>query len=160
VWQLPVDQVLAGGLGTLALAPICAVGPGEVRGVIARMKERLSGPQAPRRAADVWAATYVLLGLRYTDELANALFAEVLGMEESATYQAIVRRGRAEEARHLLLLQGEAKFGPPPAAPRAALEGLTDLARLEELGVRILSAGSWEELFAPPRRRRNGPRRS
>src|SRR5262249_47280976 len=34
----------------------------------------------------------VLLGLRYSDEFANALFQEVLGMEQSATYQAIVRR--------------------------------------------------------------------
>src|SRR5258706_15374661 len=79
-----------------------------------RMKERLSGPKAPRRAADIWAATYVLLGLRYSDEFAHALFEEVLGMEESATYQAIVRRGReegrAEGARHTLFLQGKQKF--------------------------------------------------
>lgn len=34
-------------------------------------------------------------------------------MEQSTTYQAIVRRGRAEQARRMLLLLGEAKFGPP-----------------------------------------------
>jgi hypothetical protein len=79
------------------------------------------------------------LGLRDSDEFAHGLFEEVLGMEESATYQAIVRRGRAEEARHLLLLQGEAKFGRPDAATRAAIEGIGELARLEELGVRLLS---------------------
>jgi hypothetical protein len=125
------------------------------------MKERLSGPKAPRRAADVWAATYVLLGLRYSDELAHALFEEVLGMEQSATYQAIVRRGRAEEARRMLLLQGEAKFGPPDAATHAALESLGDLAQLEALGVRLLSAGSWQELLPPQaQRRRNARRRS
>src|SRR5580704_12712800 len=51
VWQLPVEQVLQGGIGTLALAPITNVAPGEVRRVIGRMKERLSGPKPPRRAA-------------------------------------------------------------------------------------------------------------
>jgi len=51
----------------------------------------LERAQSAARAADVWAATYVLLGLRYSDEFAHALFEEVLGMEESATYQAIVR---------------------------------------------------------------------
>jgi hypothetical protein len=161
VWELPVEQLLSGGVGTLALAPISNVPESEIRRVIRRVKERLSGPKAPRRAADVWAATYVLLGLRYSDELAHTLFEEVLGMEQSATYQAIVRRGRAEEARRMLLLLGETKFGPPDAATQAALESLGDLAQLEELGVRLLSAGSWQELLPPPaQRRRNGRRRS
>ena len=69
--------------------------------MIRRLKERLSGPKAPRRAADVLAAAYVLLGLRYTDEFADALFEEVLGMEESSTYRAIVRReGQEAAVRH------------------------------------------------------------
>lgn len=161
VWELPVEQLLSGGVGTLALAPISNVPESEMRRVIRRVKERLSGPKAPRRAADVWAATYVLLGLRYSDELAHALFEEVLGMEQSATYQAIVRRGRAEEARRMLLLLGETKFGPPDAATQAALESLGDLAQLEALGVRLLSAGSWQELLPPQaQRRRNARRRS
>src|ERR1700730_13519356 len=128
-------------MGTLALAPISDVPEGEVRRVIRRMKERLGGPKALRRAADVWAATYVLLGLRYSDEFAYALFEEVLGMEQSATYQAIVRRGReegrAEEARRILLLQGELKFGAPDAPTRDALEATTDVPRLEDLTARL-----------------------
>jgi predicted transposase YdaD len=159
VWELPLEQLLAGGIGTLALAPICSIAEGEVRRVIRRMKQRLSGPRAPRRAADVWAATYVLLGLRYSDELAHALFEEVLGMEESATYRAIVRRGRAEEARHVLLLQGETKFGPADAPTRGAIEAMNDLPGLEALAVRLLSADSWQELLAPPPPRRRTSRR-
>ncbi len=82
-------------------------------------------------------------------------------MEESATYRAIVRRGRAEEARRLLRLQGETKFGPPDAAAQTALETIDDVSRLEELGVRLLSAGSWEELLpAPAQRRRNSRRKT
>ncbi len=162
VWEVPVEELLAGGTGTLALAPISNVPEGEVRGVIRRMKERLSGPKVPRRAADVWAATYVLLGLRYSDDFASRLFEEVLGMEQSATYQAIVRRGRAEEARRLLLLQGEAKFGPADDAVRGAIESMGELVELEQMGVRLVSAGSWRELVPPqaPRRRRANRRRS
>jgi hypothetical protein len=161
VWEIPVEQLLKGGPGTLALAPISNVPESEVRRVIRHMKERLSGPKPPRRAADIWAATYVLLGLRYSDELAYALFEEVLGMEQSTTYQAIVRRGRVEEARYLLLLQGATKFGVPDAAARAALESISDLKQLEELGVRLMSAESWQELLPPQaQRRRNGRRRS
>jgi hypothetical protein len=145
----------------MALAPISNVPEGEVRNVIRRMKERLNGPKAPRRAKDVWAAAYVLLGLRYSDEFAHALFEEVLGMEESATYQAIVHRGRAEEARRVLVLLGEPKFGPLDDETRAALENISDLAHLEKLLVRLMSASSWQELLPPrPQRRANGRRRS
>jgi predicted transposase YdaD len=161
VWQLPVERLLTGGPGTLALAPISNVPEGEVRNVIGRMKERLNGPKAPRRAADIWAATYVLMGLRYSEEFAHALFEEVLGMEESATYQAIVRRGRTEEARRMLVLLGETKLGPPDEATRGALENISDTARLEKLAVRLMSVGSWQELLTPqPRRRGNGRRKS
>ncbi len=54
---------------------------------------------------------------------------------------------------------GEKRFGPPDAATRAAVGGLTDLARLEELGVSLLDANSWQELLpapAPKPRRRKG----
>jgi predicted transposase YdaD len=161
VWTLDPEKLLAGGIGTLALAPISAVTESETRGVIQRMKERLSGPKAPRKAGDVWAATYVLLGLRYNDAFAKALFEEVLGMEESATYQAIISRGRVEGRtegeRRLLLLQGEEKFGPPDAATRAAIEAITDLAHLEELGVRLVHVSNWQDLLASatPRRRKS-----
>ncbi len=97
IWEIPVEQLLRGGTGTLALAPISNLGTSDVRSVMRRMKERLVGPRAERLAADIWAATYVLLGLRYSDQLANALFEEVLGMEQSSTYQFIVRRERVGE---------------------------------------------------------------
>jgi hypothetical protein len=59
----------------------------------------------------------------------------------------------------MLLLQGERKSGPPSAAVRAAIEGIDDLARLEDLAVRSVCAGSWEELLPPQtQRRRNGRR--
>jgi hypothetical protein len=157
VWELPVEQLLSGGVGTLALAPISNVPENQVRTVIRRMKERLSGSTAPRRSADIWAATYVLLGLRYSRELAYALFEEVLGMEESSTFRAIVDRGRVEEARHILLLQGEKQFGPADDAQRAVIESMADRAQLEELLVRVLSTDSWQELLPPqdpPRRTR------
>jgi hypothetical protein len=86
-------------------------------------------------------------------------------MEESVTYQAIVRRGReegrADEGRRLLMMMGETKFGPPNADARATIEGIGDVTELEELGVRLMTADSWQELLArPAQRRRNGRRRS
>jgi predicted transposase YdaD len=158
VWQLDPERLLSGGFGTLALAPISAVPESDLQNIIRRMNDRLSGPKAPRKARDIKAAAYLLLGLHYSDQIAHALFQEVLGMQESATYQAIVRQGRAEGARHTVLLQGEAKFGPPDEATRAAINAMSDLERLDELAVRLMIAASWQELV-PPTRRRNGHRR-
>jgi hypothetical protein len=80
-------------------------------------------------------------------------------MEQSATYQAIMRRERTAEARRFLLLVGEAKFGPPDAATRAAIEAIDDLVQLEEVGVRLMSASSWHELVPPSTARRRTSRR-
>jgi hypothetical protein len=90
-------------------------------------------------------------------------------MEESATYQFILAegetRGAVKEARRILILMGEKKFGASPdAATRRALNRIAQLERLESLGVRLLRVESWKELLqepaaeAPqPRRRRSNP---
>jgi predicted transposase YdaD len=90
-------------------------------------------------------------------------------MKESSTYQAILAEGRtegraegrvegrAEEARRLLRLLGDRRFGPPDARNRAAIESLTSVERLEQLTERLLEASGWDELLAserPPRRTR------
>jgi Domain of unknown function (DUF4351) len=53
-----------------------------------------------------------------------------------------------EGARHVLLRQGRAKFGEPDAATLAAIESLTDLGRIEQLGERLLQVNSWQELLS------------
>jgi len=86
-------------------------------------------------------------------------------MEEAVTYQAVISKGEAkgktEEARKMLLLQGRSRFGEPPPEAVAALDALTDVSRLEELAVRLLSASSWQELLGlnGPSRRGRGRRK-
>jgi predicted transposase YdaD len=92
-------------------------------------------------------------------------------MKESTTYQAILAEGEAkgeargraegrlEEARHFLLALGEAHLGPPDAAVQRALEAITEVPRLEELGLRVHAVRSWAELLALPASRRRNSRR-
>jgi flagellar biosynthesis/type III secretory pathway protein FliH len=145
----------------------------------------------------LWAATYILLGLRYSADLAAELLRGVVAMKESTTYQAILREGWEEgkqqglqeglqeglqqglqqgkqqglqqgreegtvtEAKRLLLLLGESRFGPPDARTQAALESIADVRRLEELSVLVQNVDGWHTLLGLPRsRRRNGMRRS
>src|SRR5262245_3762008 len=82
VWQLPPEPLLTGGLALLPLAPISAVTEAELPGIIQRMEQRLSSRRARKVAPKVWAAAYILLGMRYSSALAKVLFRGVLSMKE------------------------------------------------------------------------------
>ena len=145
VWRLAPDVLLQGGPGTLPLAPISAVTERELPGVIQKMKQRLDPRKQRARVERLWVATYVLMGLRYEQALVDRLLQGVLSMNESVTYQAILREGldegrqkeRAEvvtTARTTLLDQGQQRFGtPPPRAVQAALDAINDWGQLLHL---------------------------
>jgi predicted transposase YdaD len=151
VWQVPAERWLAGGLGVLPLAPLGAVQEAELPAVIAQMKQRLDREVPGGQAAELWSAAYILMSVRYEQALIQTLLQGVLAMKESVTYQAILRegeaKGEANEARKILLLQGRIRFGEPPPQAVAALDAITDVSRLEELGARLLGASSWQELL-------------
>jgi hypothetical protein len=156
VWQVPPDQLLAGGLGTLPLAPISAVTDGELPGIIKQMERRLRQRESRRVAGQLWAATYILLGLRYSPDVAQALLQGVLSMKESTTYQAILQEGLREglvegavkEARKLLLRLGSKRLGRPSARTQASLAKIADLGQLEALVERVGVVESWHALLA------------
>ena len=153
VWELPVSQLLVGGIGTLPLAPISAVGEAELPGVIEAMKRRFDAEVPAEQSRELWTATRILMGLRYSDEVTSHLLKGVLNMRESSTYQAILRegieQGRLGEARAVLLRSGARQFGPPNPSVQARVESINDIPSLETLMDRILdhSAATWDELL-------------
>jgi predicted transposase YdaD len=154
VWELPFERLLRGGLGLLPLAPIADVKQAELPGVVERIKDRLRGRRARNEAPRVWTATYVLLGMRYSEEVAARVLEGVTTMEESVTYQAIIRKGkeqgRLEGARANVLHLAEIRFGPPNPAAAAAIAAIDDLDALDRLLERVLTAASWEDLLRGP----------
>jgi predicted transposase YdaD len=154
VWQVAAQEWLSGGLGLVPLAPLGDMRQQDLPEVIARMKQRLDREAPPGQAADLWSATYILMGLRYEDALVQSLLQGVLTMKESVTYQAIIREGEAKEARKMILIQGRDQFGEPSVEAEAALNALSEVSQLERLGLRLLRVSSWEELLGL-----NGPGR-
>jgi predicted transposase YdaD len=79
------------------------------------------------------------------------------GIEETCVYQRILAKGRAEgeakgrvqEAREVLLRQGQTKLGEPSERVRDEIEAMSDLERLNALLDRILDVSSWDELLLP-----------
>jgi predicted transposase YdaD len=163
VWQLPVQQLLTGSIGLLPLAPIAQVERAALPSVLHQMQQRLATAEAEVRQT-VWVSAYILSGLRYNEAVSEQLFAEVLGMEESSTYQAILRKGRTEGKlegqaegavkgkSEAALLVGQQRFGPPSSRVRKRLSALVTTSALDEALLRIAQFNSWDEVF-PPRRR-------
>src|SRR5262249_40857453 len=132
---------------------------------------RLHQRRARHYASEIWSATAILLGLRYSREQALQLLRGIRSMKESTVYQMILEEGEAKgltegrregelaEARKFLLGLGEAQFGPPDAHVTATLEAITDVKRLEVLGKQLLRADSWEDLLGPPARKPRPRRR-
>jgi predicted transposase YdaD len=170
IWRLALKDLLSGDVGLLPLAPISEVTEAEVPGIIKQMEERLDRPKARRKAPELWAATRILMGLRYSREFAEQLLRGVRSMKESVTYQAILEEGEAlgitkgeakgalGEAKKILRLQGEKRFGPADATTVAALEGINDLGKLEHFLVSLDNVDSWQALLkqvpSRPRKRR------
>ena len=148
VWERPVQEILSGDLATLPLAPITQVSLGELPRVIQLMDERIEREASPADRPDIWTATFLLMGLIYPETLFNTLLQGKSYMRESSTYQAILREGRTEEARRMLLQHGRKHLGPPSPTFEAIVAALTDVDQIEELSVRSSDVSSWEELFA------------
>jgi predicted transposase YdaD len=155
VWERPVEELLAGGLGTLPLASLANVSRDELPSVIERLVERLDREATPDLAINLWSSTLLLLGLRYDSRVARELSQRVRLMSwlrESSTYQMILEEGREEGrlegARHALIRIGTSKLGPPDPRMVAEIEAITDVDLLERLAVGVLTATSWDEVLA------------
>jgi predicted transposase YdaD len=156
VWEMPPERLLSGGLGLLPLAPIGNVAVAGLPEVLRQMKERIAREASPSHRGKLWTATYVLMGLRFPDPTINSLLQEVMGMEESVTYQAIIAKGRLlgerlgaiQEARRMLIRFGTRRFGAAPGARvRKALDQIEDVDELERLADRAADVGTWEDLI-------------
>ena len=151
VWLQPPEKVLTAGLLVLPLAPVSNVPAEQVPSVLLAMSDRMARESSREQAATLWAATRVLMGLRYEEKQVDALTEGVSamlfgieGLEESSVYQGILRK----EARQVLLRQGRKRFGPPDPRVEATIATIADLDRLHDLLDRVLEVSTWEELLA------------
>ncbi|MBY0461188.1 MAG: DUF4351 domain-containing protein, partial [Gemmataceae bacterium] len=155
LWERTPAEFLNGPLGLVPLAPLAGVSEAELPAVVGEMKSRIGQADRPL-AAKLWTATYLLMGLAFNEDLIDTVLSGVLQMEDSVTYQAILRRGRQEGLRqgrqeegvNIILRLGRAKFKVDPTTEQeAALNALADLTRLEALTEKLLDVNTWDELL-------------
>ena len=95
LWQEDPESYLSSGVNLVPLAPLTNVAESGLPGLVQRMAARINA-ESPPRSAKLWTATYLLMGLSYSEEVVAHLLEGVMNMQESTTYQAILREGRQE----------------------------------------------------------------
>jgi hypothetical protein len=79
LWRENAETFVNAGIGLVPLAPLTAVSEADLPRIVGRMAERINAePRA--RASKLWTATYLLMGLRYSDELTDSLLEGVQNM--------------------------------------------------------------------------------
>ncbi|MDY3562501.1 hypothetical protein R5W23_003967 [Gemmata sp. JC673] len=157
VWERDVAYWLRGGIGLAPLALLTDEAGANLESAFDRFNRYLlnSGADATTTTS-VLGSSFVLCGLRYEHEQVAEMYRR-LGMllEDSTTYQALIREGRErgltegrlETAHSLLIRQGTKKFGPPTGAAANGLSAISDLSRLERIADRMLEATGWDDLL-------------
>ncbi|QEH36073.1 hypothetical protein OJF2_46330 [Aquisphaera giovannonii] len=151
IWELPAEAILSAAPAVAPLAAIADVTEERLPGVLQAIRRKLEAGAPEGQFKALWTATYILMGLKFSDEIVDRVITGVENMRESSTYQKILREGRAEgEAiglRKALKRIGSRKLGIISAADEKLLDGITDEAALEALTDRLDSATNWEDLL-------------
>ena len=157
LWQLPVSGFLQGSPYLLTLAMLTDVDPSAVLTTAEVVHDRLKALNDAELSDKLLSTMAEFLALRY-DKMAVQEMVDYLGIRgywQNPGVKAMLAihdaEVRAEEARGMVAHLGTAKFGKPTKAVKAKLAVIADLAELEDLGVRLLTANSWKELFAAPK---------
>lgn len=150
VWELPVETVMAGGLGTLPLAPLSGVPESELPSIIERIKTRVDREiQSPDDRKEFWESATFLLGMRVPWSVVKTLLQGALNMKESSVIQGLLeegaQQGRIDEARKFLSRLAEHQFGRATPLVLDQINSVSDPELLEELGIRIKEVSSWEQ---------------
>jgi hypothetical protein len=150
LWEQSVDSLLAAGWGISTLALLTNEAAGDLPGAFHRVRDRLRADGVPDNVErGLLSSAYVLCGLRYSDQMIDDLYRELnMILEDSTTYQAILRKGQVKEAHSVILRQGTQRFGLASEPIAAAIRAITDHDRLGRMIDRVLVADGWDDLLA------------
>jgi predicted transposase YdaD len=157
VWELDPGRLLSGPLALAPLAPVSNLPVTEAADVVLEVSRRASRETDPVTATRLQTAVGLLLQLRYGPVTAQEIIRKYPEIREYAAFKTFLEEGRAEGRaegkveglRGSVLRLGRKKFGPPTPEQEAAVNAITDLARLEALSEKLLDVSTWDELLKP-----------
>jgi len=123
-----------------------------VEDLIKRIHTRYDALPDTNRQADMWSATFTLMGLRYEATFIHTFLNEVSHMRESSFYQMILDEGRQEvllaSSRSVIYRVGMIVFGTrADEHVRDQIEAIDNVETLDQLADQIQLVKSWSELI-------------
>jgi len=168
LWEEPFESLFHAGIALAPLAMITDEAHANLTESFGQFQALLSRSDVTRELAqDIMSSTYFLSGLRRNPHQLLRLLNDMSTiLEDSTTYQKVLRKGKAEgkvegkaegiaeaklQERHKMILElGKRRFGPAKPKMVKTLNAITDLDRLERMVLRILDASAWDDLLGTP----------
>ena len=173
LWQIPKEVLLAGGPGLWPLVPLGNLNESSLETVMHDLFDHWN--TVPEQVAlELASATEILMGLRYSEEFIDQVLRRLESMEESVTYQRILRRGeergrragreqgleegrqegrdmgKIEHARQTVVRMLGRRFDEVSESVRTGVANIDDLDRLDRMVEATLSVASPEEVLKVP----------
>jgi predicted transposase YdaD len=151
VWETAAEEWLTRGPGLLPLAVLGRSPAGVSRRkalpeLVERIRDRAKA-EAPDDAPIILFSSYLLAGMHTQRSILQAIYREVLAMEDNLAYQIILEDGAVRHQRQFLLGRGTKKFGTPTPEQTAKLNAIEDVERLDRMVDRLPQARSWDALL-------------
>jgi predicted transposase YdaD len=149
-WELPLERVLTGGIGLVPLAVITDEAQSQLPAVVSRIGSRFTREADHSTAADLWAITATLAGLRVDKLLIRQLMGGIMELRESSFFEFAGEEMALKRLRETLLRVGRKTIGEPSEAALVRINAIRDVDALESLIVRAVDASDWISLLAAP----------
>lgn len=151
VWETSAEDWLKAGPGLLPLAVLGRSAGGVRRSrsmpdLVGRILQKAKA-EAPEDAPTILFSSYLLAGMHTQRNILQAIYREVLAMEDNPAYQIILEDGAVRHQRQFLLGRGTKKFGAPTAEQSATLNAIEDIDRLDRMVDRLPRVKSWDALL-------------
>jgi hypothetical protein len=145
-----MEPLLTAGVGLAPLALLTNEAAADLPAAFERFHQRLRSPAVSDTVREkLLGSTYVLGGLRYAEDRLLEVYMSLHNiLEDSTTYQGIMRRGQARGRQDTLLEMGQKRFGPPTTQAEAAVRATADIDRLRRMAERIFDVTGWDDLLA------------
>jgi predicted transposase YdaD len=155
LWEVPVETLLAAGLGVAPLALLGKFPEGValkegLPSVIELLAHRIETEAPQAEQGMLLTAAFILSGLRVERGQLNQLFERVFAMRESSGYQIILDEGRVDGMQAVIRRLGCKRLGSPDESAESTLRAIDDLERLERISDRLYDAADWQDLLATP----------
>jgi hypothetical protein len=151
VWETPAEEWLNAGPGLMPLAVLGRPPAGVSRSKAMReLVERIlvkAKADAPTEAPEIVLSSYLLAGMHTQRSILQAIYREVLAMEENPAYQIILEDGAVRHQRKFLLDWATQRLGAPSADQIAKLSAIEDVSRLDRMVKRLPRVKSWDALL-------------